>query len=77
MSEDEVKPNLLTVIPGNITIENFVPGRVYKETLTIYNTCNVPIVISLKSSDKSRLSISDSKLRIGINNQKIRFINSR
>ena len=70
MSEDEMKPNLLTVIPGNITIENFVPGRVYKETLTIYNTCNVPIVINLKSSDKSKLSISDSKLRIGVNQAK-------
>ena len=70
MSEDEIKPNLLTVIPGNITIENFVPGRVYKETLTIYNTCNVPIVINLKSSDKSKLSISDSKLRIGVNQAK-------
>ena len=70
MSEDEIKPNLLTVIPGNITIENFVPGRVYKETLMIYNTCNVPIVINLKSSDKSKLSISDSKLRIGVNQAK-------
>ena len=70
MSEDEMKPNLLTVIPGNITIENFVPGRAYKETLTIYNTCNVPIVINLKSSDKSKLSISDSKLRIGVNQAK-------
>ena len=70
MSEDEMKPNLLTVIPGNITIENFVPGRVYKETLMIYNTCNVPIVINLKSSDKSKLSISDSKLRIGVNQSK-------
>ena len=70
MSEDEMKPNLLTVIPGNITIENFVPGRVYKETLMIYNTCNVPIVINLKSSDKSKLSISDSKLRIGVNQAK-------
>lgn len=65
MSEDEKKPNLLTVIPGNITIENFVPGREYRETLTIYNTCNVPIVINLKSSDKSKLSKNDSKLRIG------------
>ena len=67
MSEGQIRPNLLTVIPGNITIENFVPGRVYKETLMIYNTCNVPIIISLKSSDKSKLSISETKLRIGVN----------
>ena len=70
MSEGQMRPNLLTVIPGNITIENFVPGRVYKETLMIYNTCNVPIVITLKTSDKSKLSISESKLRIGVNQAK-------
>ena len=63
-------PNLLTVIPGNITIQNFVPGRIYKETLMIYNTCNVPIIINLKSSDKNKLSLSDSKMRIGVNQAK-------
>ena len=67
MSDDEMRPNLLTVIPGNITIQNFVPGRIYKETLMIYNTCNVPIIINLKSSDKNKLSLSDSKMRIGVN----------
>ena len=67
MSSDEMHPNLLTVVPGNINIENFVPGRVYKETLMIYNTCNVPIVLNLKSSDKNKLTISESKMRIGVN----------
>ena len=70
MSDDEMRPNLLTVIPGNITIQNFVPGRIYKETLMIYNTCNVPIIINLKSSDKNKLSLSDSKMRIGVNQAK-------
>ena len=70
MTTEEMRPNLLTVVPGNINIENFVPGRVYKETLMIYNTCNVPIVINLKSSDKSKLSISETKLRIGVNQAK-------
>ena len=70
MSSDEMHPNLLTVVPGNINIENFVPGRVYKETLMIYNTCNVPIVLNLKSSDKNKLTISESKMRIGVNQSK-------
>ena len=70
MIEEQMRHNLLTVIPGNITIGNFVPGRVYKETLMIYNTCNVPIIINLKSSDKSKLSISESKMRIGVNQSK-------
>ena len=65
-----MRPNLLTVVPGNINIENFVPGRVYKETLMIYNTCDVPIVISLKPSDKNKLTISETTLRIGVNQSK-------
>ncbi len=70
MSSDEIRPNLLTVVPGNINIENFVPGRVYKETLMIYNTCNVPIILNLKSSDKNKLTINESKIRIGVNQSK-------
>ena len=70
MSVEQIRPNLLTVVPGNINIENFVPGRVYKETLMIYNTCNVPIVLNLKSSDKNKLTISESKMRIGVNQSK-------
>ena len=70
MSDDEMRPNLLTVIPGHITIQNFVPGRIYKETLMIYNTCTVPVIINLKSSDKNKLSLSDSKMRIGVNQAK-------
>ena len=70
MSSEQMRPNLLTVVPGNINIENFVPGRVYKETLMIYNTYNVPIVLNLKSSDKNKLTISESKMRIGVNQSK-------
>ena len=70
MSEEQKRPNLLTVVPGSINIENFVPGRVYKEALMIYNTYNVPIVLNLKSSDSNKLMISESKLRIGVNQSK-------
>ena len=70
MSSEEIRPNLLTVVPGNINIENFVPGRVYKEAIMIYNTCNVPIVLNLKSSDKNKLTINESKIRIGVNQSK-------
>lgn len=70
MSEEQKRPNLLTVVPGSINIENFVPGRVYKEALMIYNTYKVPIVLNLKSSDSNKLMISESKLRIGVNQSK-------
>ena len=54
----------------SINIENFIPGRVYKETLTIYNTCKIPIIINLRSSDKSKLILSKSLLRIEVKDSK-------
>ena len=65
-----LQPNLLTIVPGSINIENFIPGRVYKETLTIYNTCKIPIIINLRASDKSKLILSKSLLRIEVNDSK-------
>ena len=65
-----LQPNLLTIVPGSINIENFIPGRVYKETLTIYNTCKIPIIINLRSSDKSKLILSKSLLRIEVKDSK-------
>ena len=70
-----LQPNLLTIVPGNITIENFVPGRVYKQTITIYNTCHIPIIINLRSSDKSKLIIDKTLLRIEVNeSQKVDLV---
>ena len=65
-----LQPNLLTIVPGSINIENFIPGRVYKETLTIYNTCKIPIIVNLRASDKSKLLLSKSLLRIEVNDSK-------
>ena len=65
-----LQPNLLTIVPGSINIENFIPGRVYKETLTIYNTCKIPIIVNLRASDKSKLILNKSLLRIEVNDHK-------
>ena len=70
-----LQPDLLTIVPGNINIENFIPGRVYKQTITIYNTCNIPIIINLRSSDKSKLIIDKTLLRIEVNDsQKVELV---
>ena len=65
-----LQPNLLTIVPGSINIENFIPGRVYKETLTIYNTCKIPIIVNLRASDKSKLILNKTLLRIEVNDHK-------
>ena len=70
-----LQPNLLTIVPGSINIENFVPGRVYKQTLTIYNTCKIPIIVNLRASDKSKLLLNKSLLRIEVNDsQKVDLV---
>ena len=70
-----LQPNLLTIVPGSINIENFIPGRVYKETLTIYNTCKIPIIVNLRPSDKSKLILNKSLLRIEVNDhQKVDLV---
>ena len=70
-----LQPNLLTIVPGSINIENFIPGRVYKETLTIYNTCKIPIIVNLRASDKSKLLLNKSLLRIEVNDsQKVDLV---
>ena len=62
--------NLITVIPGSITIQNFIPGKIYKEAIVIYNTCNVPITIKLTTSDKNKLLLNESIIRLGVNHTK-------
>jgi len=56
--------NLLTIIPGNISIENFIPGRVYRKTLKLENKSKIPLIVNLRVSDKSKLLIDKTLLRI-------------
>ena len=70
-----LQPNLLTIYPGSINIENFIPGRVYRESITIVNTSKIPIIITLRASDKSKLILNKSFLRIEVNDsQKVDLV---
>ena len=64
------KKNLFKIVPSSITIKDFIPNRIYRENILIYNRSSVPIVINLRSSDHSKLNISDSVIRIGVNQTK-------
>ena len=70
MSVQILHPNLITVVPGSISIQNFIPGKLYKDNITIYNTCNVPIVINLRSSDRNKLFVGENLIRLGVNQAK-------
>ena len=58
--------NLLSIRPGNIIIENFIPGKIYRKEIEIENISNIPIIINLKASDKSKLLLNKSLLRIEV-----------
>ena len=62
--------NLLNIRPKNITIENFIPGKIYRKYFEIENKSKMPI-ISLKSSDKSRLLINKTLLRLEVKDKKL------
>ena len=63
--------NLLNIRPGNIIIENFIPGIIYRRAIEIENTSKIPIIINLKSSDKSKLLLSKTLLRLEIREKKV------
>ena len=70
-----LQPNLLTIYPGSIIIENFIPGRVYRDSLTIFNTSTIPIIFTIRASDKSKLILNKSLLRIEVNDsQKVDLV---
>jgi len=63
----EILSNVLKINPGSIKIENFIPGRVYKDSLKLTNISKSPIVFTIKASDKSKLILNKTYLRIEIN----------
>ena len=63
--------NLLNIRPGNIIIENFIPGKIYRRAIEIENNSKISIIINLKSSDKSKLLLSKSFLRLGVKEKQI------
>ena len=63
-------PNLITILPECINISHFIPGKIYKPSFIIYNTCNIPIILNLRSSDRNKLILSDNLIRLEVNQSK-------
>lgn len=62
---------LLNIRPGNIIIENFIPGKIYRRAIEIENASRIPIIINLKASDKSKLLLNKSLLRLDVREKQI------
>ena len=67
----EILSNVLKINPGSIKIENFIPGRVYKDSLKLTNISKSPIVFTIKASDKRKLTLNKTFLRIEVNETQI------
>ena len=65
------KLNLLNIRPKNILIENFIPGKIYRKYFEIENKSKMPIIINLKPSDKSKILLNQTLLRLEVKEKKI------
>ena len=65
------KLNLLNIRPKNILIENFIPGKIYRKYFEIENKSKMPIIINLKPSDKSKILLNQTLLRLEVKDKKI------
>ena len=63
--------NLLNIRPKNILIENFIPGKIYRKYFEIENKSKMPIIINLKPSDKSKILLNQTLLRLEVKDKKI------
>lgn len=61
---------ILQIYPSNITISNFIPDKIYRQKLTLYNISTLNLVLTLLSSDKARMSLNDNIIRLNSNQSK-------
>ena len=56
---------LIQLIPESINIKNYYPEKMNEQTFTIKNNCNIPLILSLSSSDSNLLLLRESSIKIG------------
>ena len=61
---------LIQIIPESINIKKYDPEKINKQIITIKNNCNIPLILSLSSSDSSILILRESSIKICIKQDK-------
>ena len=69
-----VESQILQIYPPFITIPNFSTEHNYKEKITLYNISPYYMVFTLTSSDKERMKISESCIKLNSNQTKHIYI---
>jgi hypothetical protein len=70
MINNKIETTLIKIIPESITLKKYYPGKTNEQTITICNNCNIPLILSLISSDSSMLILKESSIKIGVNQKK-------
>ena len=65
MISNKIETTLIQLIPERINIKSYNPDKLNEYTITICNNCNIPLILSLSSSDSSILLLKDSSIKIG------------
>lgn len=70
MINSKIDTTLIKIIPELITLRKYYPGKMNEQTITICNNCNIPLILSLISSDSSILILKESSIKIGVKQKK-------
>ena len=70
MINNKIETTLIKIIPESITLKKYYPGKMNEQTITICNNCNIPLILSLISSDSSMLILRESSIKIGVKQKK-------
>jgi hypothetical protein len=70
MINNKIETTLIKIIPESITLKKYYPGKTNEQTITICNNCNIPLILSLISSDSSMLILRESSIKIGVRQKK-------
>lgn len=66
---------ILRIVPSNITIKNFSNEKFYKPKVTLYNLSPFPLMLSLRSSDISKMTLNEKGVKLGVNQAKTLTLN--
>ena len=70
MINSKNETTLIQIIPETLILKRYYPNRINEQTITIRNNCNIPLILSLSSSDSNILILKESSIKIGIKQKK-------
>lgn len=70
MINNKIETTLIQIIPESLIIKRYYPNKINEQTITIRNNCNIPLMLSLSSSDSNILILKESSIKIGIKQKK-------